>query len=156
ALASGYWSLVEPAFRAQHGARQARAMSADFAAIAAAARDGHIAAVSQSRIERGLEGFRAAPLSEEELVRRAGQLDRFLQLVPIEYGRGVSNGRVTLDFEIQEAVTFRDGAESAYQDLLPTLLAVNAASARALGVRLDALEADLSDASRGATVAAPQ
>ncbi len=29
---------------------------------------------------------------EEELVRRAGQLDRFLRLVPIEYGRGVADG----------------------------------------------------------------
>ena len=85
-------------------------------AIAAAGRDGRLAAVSQRRAERLLEGFRAAPLSEDELVRRAGQLDRFLQLVPIEYGRGVSDGRVTLEFEIQEAVTFRDGAEAAYEE----------------------------------------
>ena len=64
-------------------------------------------------IDDGLEGFRAAPLSEEEQLRRAGQLQRFLALVPIEYGRGVDDGRVTLDFEIQEAVTFRDGAAQA-------------------------------------------
>ena len=127
-----------------------------FDAIAAAARDGRLAAVSQRRAERRLEGFRAAPLSEDELVRRAGQLDRFLQLVPIEYGRGVSDGRVTLEFEIQEAVTFRDGAEAAYQDLLPTLMAADAGAARALGARLDALEVALADASRGVAVAAPQ
>jgi high-affinity iron transporter len=155
ALAAGYWSLVEPAYRAQHGRRKTAELRADFAAIAAAARDGRLAAASLGRVERALEGFRAAPLSEEELVRRAGQLDRFLQLVPIEYGRGVSNGRVTLDFEIQEAVTFRDGAEAAYQDLLPTLLAIDALSARALGARLDALETDLADASRGTSVASP-
>ena len=68
---------------------------------------------------RALAAFRAAPLTEAELVQRAGQLDRFLRLVPIEYGRGVKDGRVTLDFEIQEAVTFRDGAASAFTDLAP-------------------------------------
>jgi high-affinity iron transporter len=156
ALAYGYWSLVEPAFRAQRGAPDAGVLSKAFEAIAAAAREGRLAAASEHRAERGLEGFRAAPLSEDDLVRRAGQLDRFLQLVPIEYGRGVSDGRVTLDFEIQEAMTFRDGAETAYQDLLPTLLAADAASARALGARLDALQVTLADASRGGVVTAPQ
>jgi high-affinity iron transporter len=156
ALGQGYWLLVEPAYRAQRGARAAKALSQDFTAIAAAAREGRLAVSSQRHAERGLEGFRAAPLSEDELVRRAGQLDRFLQLVPIEYGRGVSDGRVTLDFEIQEAVTFRDGAEAAFQDLLPTLIAADAASARTLGARLDTLEEALADASRGTAVAAPE
>ena len=144
--------------RIAHSAGPARpgVLSTSFDAIAAASRDGRLAAVSQRRAERRLDGFRAAPLSEDELVRRAGQLDRFLQLVPIEYGRGVKDGRVTLEFEIQEAVTFRDGAEAAYQDLRPTLMAANAGAARALGARLDALEVALADASRGVAVAAPQ
>ena len=34
-------------------------------------------------------GFRAAPLAPDRAVRRAGQLQRFLALVPVEYGRGV-------------------------------------------------------------------
>jgi high-affinity iron transporter len=52
-------------------------------------------------LEAGLEGFRAAPLAPVEEVRRAGQILRFLALVPIEYDRGVEDGRVTLDFEVQ-------------------------------------------------------
>ena len=74
--------------------------------------------------ERLLAGFRAAPLSREEQLQRAGQLDRFLRLVPIEYGRGVRDGQVVLDFEIQEAITFRDGAAGAFRDLEPTCSAV--------------------------------
>ena len=112
ALALGYWSIVEPVYRAQRGYADARALTKAFGEDCRR-REGRLAAVSQRRVEHGLDGFRAAPLTEDELVRRAGQLDRFLQLVPIEYGRGVSDGRVTLDFEIQEAVTFRDGAETA-------------------------------------------
>jgi high-affinity iron transporter len=41
--------------------------------------------------------------------------------VPIEYGRGVEDGKATLDFEIQEAITFRDGAAQAFGDLEPAL-----------------------------------
>ena len=67
-----------------------------------------VAAVGSGR--RQLEGFRAAPLAPAEQARRAGQLDRFLRLVPIEYDRGVEGSRVTLPFEIQEAISFRDAA----------------------------------------------
>ena len=45
--------------------------------------------------------------------RRAQQLLRFLDLVPVEYGRGIKDDQCHLDFEIQEAVAFRTGAESA-------------------------------------------
>ena len=39
---------------------------------------------------RALDGFTAAPFTAEEAARRAQQLLRFLALVPVEYGRGVS------------------------------------------------------------------
>ena len=42
---------------------------------------------------------------------------RFLDLIPIEYDRGTDDGRVTLDFEVQEAVAFQQGTESAFADL---------------------------------------
>ena len=42
------------------------------------------------------------------------------------------DGRVTLDFEIQEAITFRDGAAGAFRDLEPTLLRRDGAATRAL------------------------
>ena len=95
-------------------------------------------------------------LSDEELARRAGQLERFLRLVPIEYGRGVKDGRVTLSFEIQEAVTFRDGAASAFHDIEPTLVETSPSAAQRLGVALDELGVVLADASRGTAVAAPE
>src|SRR4029453_19148831 len=84
-----------------------------------------------------------------------GQLDRFLRLVPIEYGRGVQDGRVTLEFEIQEAVTFRGGASGAFHALEPTLAARDAASTRRLGLALDQLGTALADAARGDAVADP-
>ena len=155
ALALGYWSILSGVHRAQHGAPATARLTSSFEQIAATAADGGLPQSALDRIERALAGFRAAPLSDAELARRAGQLQRFLQLVPIEYGRGVKDGRVTLEFEIQEAVTFRDGAASAFHDVEPALMAASAAATRRLGSALDALGTALAEASRGAAVASP-
>ncbi len=155
ALALGYWTIVAPAYRARHGRRAEASLTKDVRTVAAGAAAGRLATGSLGRIERALAGFRAAPLAEDELVRRAGQLERFLRLVPIEYGRGVSDGRVTRAFEIQEAVTFRDGAEAAYHDVEPTLTAIDGPATVRLGRDLERIEVTLADASRGGAVADP-
>ena len=98
--------------------RTARAAAFDRLAAAALAR-------RRRRRRRGARGASTARSTAsaprrsppEEEIRRAGQFLRFLALVPIEYGRGVADGRVTLAFEIQEAITFRDGAAQAFADL---------------------------------------
>jgi high-affinity iron transporter len=154
-LALGYWHIVAPGYRAQRGGAATRRAEAALVRLARAAEDGTALAEPLAHAERALEGFRAAPLSPEELARRAGQLERFLKLVPIEYGRGVRDGRVTLAFEIQEAITFRDGAAAAFRDLQPTLLRRGATATRRLGQALDRLGVALADAGRGDAVASP-
>ena len=149
ALAAGYWSILRGSFVAQRS--EAGALRVD-AAVADLADGGP---ASAARVERLLDGFRAAPLSAEEQLRRAGQLERFLKLVPIEYGRGVQDGRVTLEFEIQEAITFRDGAEGAFRDVAPVLLGRDERSARRVESILDELGDALSAATRGRDVAEP-
>jgi high-affinity iron transporter len=155
ALALGYWSILRPVFADEKGTGAARAVTRSLEAIAAGAAAGQLPAAPLARVESALVSFRAAPLNAEELIRRAGQLERFLQLVPIEYGRGVKDGKVTLDFEIQEAVTFRDGAEAAYHDVEPTLAAAGAPSTRRFGAILEELEVALANAARGTAVAEP-
>ena len=155
ALALGYWRIVAPAYADARGARAERSLTRSFEQLALAAGDSTALGAPLARIETALAAFRAAPLTEAELVQRAGQLDRFLRLVPIEYGRGVKDGRVTLDFEIQEAVTFRDGAASAFTDLRPTLASTDARATARLSVALDELGTALADAARGDAVAEP-
>jgi high-affinity iron transporter len=152
ALALGYWRIVSPAYRAARGARAQRALTTSFEQLAAVPKGSS----RLGAIERALASFRAAPLTPPELVQRAGQLDRFLRLVPIEYGRGVKDGRVTLDFEIQEAVTFRDGAASAFADLRPVLAARDSRATDRLGAALDELGVALAEAARRDAVAAPE
>ncbi len=155
ALVLGYWGILGPSYRAQRGEREWRTTTAALQSLAAATRTGKAVWPALARAESLLEGFRAAPLSQEETLRRAGQLDRFLRLVTIEYGRGVSNGQVTKDFEIQEAITFRDGAAAAFADLEPRLLAIAAAATRRVKAALSSLATSLVTASRGGTPVAP-
>ncbi len=158
ALARGYFAILRPAYATQRGAPAAGRLEMAFERLARAAlrgdRTGYRAA--RARTGRALAGFRAAPLSEEEELRRAGQLLRFLALVPIEYGRGVADGRVTLAFEIQEAVTFRDGAALAFEDLESALAARDPRATRLIEAKLAVLDDALDAAARGGAVASEE
>ncbi|NMB89543.1 MAG: iron permease, partial [Chloroflexi bacterium] len=154
-LAEGYWELLAPSYEEQRGAEARAGLDAAFdgLAVSASAADPGDAASLVAEIEAGLSGFRAAPLSPEEQSRRAGQLLRFLALVPVEYGRGVKDGQVFMDLEVQEAVTFMGGARTAYADLHPALSERDAARAGAVAADLAALEEALLAAGRHEQVA---
>ncbi|MCC7447961.1 MAG: iron permease [Anaerolineae bacterium] len=117
-LAAGYFHMLGTAYLEQRSADQYTVASEAFTALVNAAQDSSTTYTSvRTSVDDVLKGFRAAPLSEKEQMRRAGQLQRFAALVPVEYARGVQDGRVIHDIEIQEALTFRDGAWAAFNDL---------------------------------------
>ena len=68
--------------------------------------------------------------------------------MPVEYGRGVKGDRVTLDFEIAEAVGFRDGAAAAFADLKGKLGAPRPRAGGAVETRLGRLKTQLATAQR--------
>ncbi len=105
-------------------------------------------------ISAALEGFTAAPFTPEEQARRANQLTRFVSLIPIEWKSGTSDGRVTAEFEIQEARAFMDGALAAYADLADPMRRHNKAQALAAKADLDRLDAIITSAREGGDVAA--
>jgi high-affinity iron transporter len=122
-LAAGYFDILAAPYGEQLGEIALIQARNSFVALVVAASEDDATAFMQAReqIDEALTGFRAAPLSGDELARRAGQLVRFISLVPIEYARGVRNGVVTSDIEIQEAVTFHQGAVVAFTDIRETL-----------------------------------
>jgi high-affinity iron transporter len=156
AAARAYWRILRGAYATQRGALAAKRLDVAFDRLSVGAADGRSVPEALGRIIAALEGFRAVPLGAGERLRRAGQLQRFLELVPIEYDRGVEDGRVTLDFEVQEAITFRDAAATALDDLAPFLLRRDPASTRAAKRLVAGLGVALADASRGRAVAAPE
>ncbi len=157
ALARGYFAILAGAYAAAQDPDDAAALRREFDRLAASAlsEDTEGLAAASSAVDEGLAGFRAAPLSKEEEQRRAGQFLRFLALVPIEYGRGVDDGRVTLDFEIQEAITFRDGAAQAIGDLEAALLELDQDATALVQDIVQELGRDLALAARGGAVADP-
>jgi high-affinity iron transporter len=132
AQAAGYFEILSGRYEEDRGAAATASARAAFAAL----RDG---TGSVDGAAATLEGFTAAPFTPDEAARRAQQLLRFLALVPVEYGRGVKDTRVTLDFEIQEAVAFRTGAAAAFADLRDQLAKRDAAQTETAADGIDRL-----------------
>lgn len=147
ALAAGYFAILSPAYQEQRGAATLNQAELALADLQSAALSGHNVPASLEAVEAVLHNFRAAPLSPAEQVRRTGQLLRYLSLVPIEYGRGVSDGQVTKELEIQEAITFGNGAAAAFSDLQNLLDARDAAKTMEAAGLFDALQQQLIAAS---------
>jgi high-affinity iron transporter len=150
AQAAGYWEILAPRYRQDRGAPAADAATRAFAQLRTAAERGERtgAANARAEIDAALDGFTAAPFTAAESARRAQQLLRFVALVPVEYGRGVKDGRVTKDFEIQEAIAFGTATDAAFDDLRDQLARRDQARAAAVGEEIDRLSAVVNDAAR--------
>jgi high-affinity iron transporter len=154
AQAHGYWLILAPEHRRQLGAAASRSAAAAFSVLdanGAHGGPGFDRALESAR--KVLQGFTAAPFTTAEQARRATQLVRFLDLVPVEYGRGVEGRRVTKAFEVQEAIAFRDGAESAFADLEAALTRRDARDAETVQRSLERLQDMVEAAGTGGKVA---
>jgi high-affinity iron transporter len=156
-LADGYWAILAPTFAQQMGNAARADADITFAALVAAARSGDAAAFARAKTDAAaiVQSFRAAPLSEAEQARRAGQLLRYLSLIPVEYGRGVHQGQVILELEIVEARAFLDGAKTAFADLRLALRERNAAETATTEQALAHLDAALAAAAAQTEIAEP-
>lgn len=154
AIAAGYWRVIAPEHRSQRGAAATARLDAAFAAFAAAAARSQAPRLPalRERVLAGLDGFVAAPLTPEEKVRRANQLTRFLDLVPIEYDDGTEDGRITIPFEIQEMVAFQEGARQAFDDLKGELQETDPAGVDSVQRTFAQLERYAVDANEGGRV----
>lgn len=149
-LATGYFSILKTAFAEQRSGEEVAQAERAFANL-----EQTLSATALAEVQTVLQGFRAAPLSEKETLRRVGQMLRFISLVSVEYSRGIRNGQVAVDLEIREAISFRDGAEAAFNDLKTALEKLDAdKTARAAAIFTN-LENQLGAASQKTTVASP-
>ena len=156
-LISGYWAILAPSYEAQFGIDQRSQLDRSIETLVTAVQTSDSAAVltSLTPVSTAFELFRAAPLSVEEQARRAGQLLLYLSLIPVEYGRGVKEGQVTSDIEIQEAQSFYEGAQAAFNDLRLTLNTQDPAKTAEVASVLAMLQAEIHAASLHQTVSDP-
>ena len=160
ALARGYFAMLAPAYREQRGARRGDAIAAAFDGLVDAPRAARDAAVATApaTIDARLLGFRAAPLGPSRScpprrpVRSASS-----PLVPVEYGRGISDGRVTkATSRSRRRSPSATARASAFADLESVLITRDAAATRAISATLDAArQPDPARAARGGDVADP-
>lgn len=155
ALAAGYFDILAPAYREQRGEAALADAQAAFQALSDAALAGREIAPTVQHIQAMLRGFRAAPLSPAEQKRRAGQMMRYLKLVPIEYSRGIRNNEVAVDLEIREAATFYEGALAAFNDLRDALEARDASQTSQAGALLERIGQAVASASTHRVTASP-
>jgi high-affinity iron transporter len=149
AIAAGYFGILAPEYGEQRGDAALAGALVAFRRLGTTGangggREGFDAALAEARAV--LDGFTAAPFTQEELARRAQQLLRFLDLVPVEYRDGTDDGKVTIPFEIQEAIAFRDGAEDAFGDLEADLGRRGAGATAGAERALERLEVYVEDA----------
>jgi len=141
------WPLLAPRLRAERGEAAERAATAAVAALrAAGARAGDAGpgfARARAAVAAALASFTAAPLTEEERARRANQLLKFVSLVGVEWDHGVEGTRVTIPFEIQEALAFSRAARAALSDLQGAMSRIDARATDDAARRLAALDATL-------------
>lgn len=131
-MAAGYFRTLQGVFAAQMGEVKGAAASATFKALLEASATSESFEEALIAAQMAIRGFQAVPLSTEALARYVGQFNRFLALVPVEYGRGVRDGQVTNDIEVQEAITFRNSAQTAFDAFYVALMERDAAKADAL------------------------
>jgi high-affinity iron transporter len=155
AIAAGYWAILSPTFREQRGAAAQATADRNFAELEAAAARTDRAAYGRARDAAlaSIDAFTAAPFTAEEQARRAQQLIRFLDLVPVEFDHGTDDGRVTIAFEIQEAIAFTEGAQSAFNDLKSPLQERDPAGVATVETALADLERYSHEANEGVAVA---
>ncbi len=155
ALAQGYFLILAPAYQDQRGAQALKSTVTVFDDLRASALSGKGLAAETQQVNDALHNFRAAPLSPAEQSRRAGQLIRYLSLVPVEYERGVADGKVSRDLEIQEAITFHAGAYAAFSDLENLLDARDPAKVSQAKALFNSLGGQLAEAGKQTSVANP-
>ena len=152
AVAAGYWGMLAPEYREQRGAAERERADAIFAALPGSAATPKRVPAAVDDAEALLNHFTAAPFTPEEQARRAQQLIRFVDLIPVEYDHGVSGTEVTTPFEITEGIAFVDAAQSALNDLSPELEKLDPEGLGGLEAVLDEIAGYLDDANEGGTV----
>jgi high-affinity iron transporter len=142
-LAAGYFEMIKAIYGEQRGAADVLQLEATFATLVAI---GEVGASDEllntlRGINKGLAGFIPIPLTEGELSARAGQMMRYLTLVPLEYNAGVRAGEIINDVEYMEALTFTENALTAFKELKHALTMHAAADLVAVETQFAALDA---------------
>ncbi len=143
----GYFSILEPDFLSKRGEAETDALRQQIADLQTAALENDLTTVAalDDAIMTMLSNYEPVALTAEEIGRRAQLLYLFIDLTQVEYGRGVSDGQITIPIEVQEAITFRSQAAALTEELRPIMNVNDSAAADQLAEALDAMKTLIAD-----------
>ena len=123
--AQGYFALLEDDFVSKQGADATTELwtAFDKAAQAAVTEDWETLSEQTAQVRAGLTSYQPIAFTEEQLAERAQLLYLYTDLIWIEYRDAVRDGEITIDIEYQETITFRNQAETIFEELRPTIVA---------------------------------
>ncbi len=122
-LAAGYFEIIASAYATDKGEDARKALQSDFDQLATAVSTNDIATYKtiRQKIDAALTDFNAAPMTDLELSRAAGKMMRYLTLVPMEYVKGIKDGKIIDNEQYEEAVGYLQQGRLAYNQLKPDL-----------------------------------
>jgi high-affinity iron transporter len=137
----GYFALLRSDFAAKQGEDAAAALDDHLRALEAAAIAGEweTVAAEMDAVQTAIASYQPVVLDADALAQRAQLLHTFVNLIYTEYKDGVRNGEIALEIEYREAVTFRDQAAAAFQELRPAIASADPDTAE----RIETLLAEL-------------
>ena len=138
---AGYFSILQADMREKLGADETAALQDSFAALEAAALNEDWAEVKTQAdgIHAALTNYQPVELTPAEISKRGQLLYLFTNLIYVEYKNGVRDGKITVAIEYQEAITFRAQAQTVFEDVRPSIAAVDPNAA----ARLEAILSEL-------------
>ncbi|MCC6801274.1 MAG: iron permease [Anaerolineae bacterium] len=142
ARVDGYFGILELDFAAKRGDDETAALLALLRNLEAAAANGNLSTLAalDNEIKTALAVYEPVALTADEIAKRAQLLYLFIDLVHVEYGRGVQDGQITIPIEVQEAVTFRNQAAALTEELRPIMSANDEAATVQLIATLDQMK----------------
>jgi high-affinity iron transporter len=141
-LVEGYYLIIQDDYRAKQDEEAAAQLAALLTQIRREIQDQNWQAADATldQIEALVQRYQPVELNAQDIQQKSQLLYIFTDLVYIEYRDGVRNGRITIETEYREAITFREQAEITYQELRPVIEAADPHQAERLGVLLTEME----------------
>jgi high-affinity iron transporter len=133
--ASGYFMILGEDYASKMGDDSAAALMNNLDSLELAIVGGEDAQVASllTDIRSALTGYQPVQLTEVEIAERGATLLMFINLVSTEYVDAVRNGQITNAIEYQEATTFRNQAQTLYEELYAEIASVSPENAERLG-----------------------
>ncbi len=142
ARVGGYFGILQADFTVKRGQAETDAVQTQLGALKTAALGGDMAALGSlsESLKTALSNYQPIELTTDEVSKRAQLLYMFVDLVQVEYGRGVQDGQITIPIEVQEATTFRNQSNALYEELRPIMSANDPDATEKLGAQLARLK----------------